>query len=276
MLPYTVGSSLGLGLSVDPVPEGIAEIAAMTAVYLATTTVGSRGEDASAQLVTALANAMSYLGFYAAATAVVSVFRRTSRQLDETRDLAQLQGERLAAERERSRQHRLMHDSAIQTLEAVAAGLNSDMASVQAQARMEAARLRRSLKDAPSEEGLDAGLSGLVAEFSDLGLDCELTLSMHPQLTEATEQALLEATREALRNVLKHSKIGQAVISCSQADEGVKVTVRDHGVGFSSALIEQGFGLRQSVLARLDEVGGQADVWAEPGRGTRVTLVAPL
>jgi signal transduction histidine kinase len=207
---------------------------------------------------------------------IVSIFRRTSQQLDEARNMAHLQSEKLATEHERNRQHRLMHDSAIQTLEAVAAGLNSDMASVQEQARIEAARLRRSLNDAPSTPGLDTGLAALVAEFSDLGLDCELTTSAHPELVESSAVAVIEAAREALRNVLKHAQVRQAVISCTEADQGVKVTVRDHGIGFLPESMEQGFGLRQSVRARLDEIGGEVDVWAAPGRGTRVTLIAPL
>jgi signal transduction histidine kinase len=55
----------------------------------------------------------------------------------------------------------------------------------------------------------------------------------------------------------------------------VQITVRDHGVGFDVRQTGPGFGLRQSVIARLEEVDGTVSVWSEPGRGTRVTLWAP-
>jgi len=279
MLPYTVGATLGLGLSVEPVPEGIGAAATMASLYLATTASGRSNHGAPGRAVTAAANAMSYAGFYAVATSIISVWRKTSRELDEARDLAQERGERLAVEHERNRQHRLLHDSAIQTLEAVAAGLHSNPAVVQAQARVEAARLRRALAEADSVEdspdAVDHALRDLIAEFSELGLHCELSMLETPALSPASTEALLEATREALRNVLKHAGVDQAIVSCAQIEGGARVTIRDQGRGFVLEHMEPGFGYRQSVLGRLAEVGGRAEVWAQPDRGTRVTLWVP-
>jgi len=285
MLPYSVGTAVGLGISVDPIPEGIAEVAALAGVYIAVTATGRAQEGSSSRLVTAMANAMSYGGFYAVVAPLYNVMKRNGRDLDEARNLAQERGEKLAAEHERNRQHRIMHDSAIQTLEAVAAGLQTDPVAVQAQAGIEARRLRQALAsssldpdsdcDLDPHTGLDSGLSALAAEFSELGLDCEITLSVPDGLDESRVEALLEATREALRNVLKHSGIRRAVVSCVESDGGVMVTIRDQGKGFSLDQVTQGFGLTQSVQGRLDDVDGRADVWSEPGRGTRVTLWAP-
>jgi len=279
MLPYSVGTAVGLGISVDPLPEGVAEVAALAGVYIAVTAAGRAQEGSSSRLVTAMANAMSYGGFYAIVAPIYKIMKGNGRDLDEARNLAQERGEKLAAEHERNRQHRIMHDSAIQTLEAVASGLQTDPVAVQAQARIEAGRLRRALaSSSPGSDpgtGLDSGLSALAAEFAELGLDCEITLSVAGGLDEPGVEALLEATREALRNVLKHSGVHRAVVSCVEADGGIKVTIRDHGKGFSPDQVDRGFGLTQSVQGRLDDVDGRAEVWSEPGRGTRVTLWAP-
>jgi signal transduction histidine kinase len=285
MLPYSVGGAVGIAMAVDPVPEGIASVAAMAGTYLATTTLGTAKVPSSGNLVTAIANAMSYVGFYAVAVSILTVLRRTLSALDEARALAQERGEVLAIEHERNRQHRLLHDSAIQTLEAVASGLRSDPERVQEQARVEAARLREALAASQEDASADAemssrnlkgGLEVLRSEYSHLGLECEMTLLEVPPVSAVCAEALLEATREALRNVLKHAGVRTAVVSCSTQGKEAKVTVRDRGHGFHPDAVASGFGTRQSIRGRLDEVGGRVEVWSEPSRGTRITMWVPL
>jgi signal transduction histidine kinase len=53
------------------------------------------------------------------------------------------------------------------------------------------------------------------------------------------------------------------------------VTTRDHGTGFSPDARPSGFGIGESIKARLAEVGGTASVESAPGSGTRVTLWVP-
>jgi signal transduction histidine kinase len=60
-----------------------------------------------------------------------------------------------------------------------------------------------------------------------------------------------------------------------EADEGIRVVVRDHGRGFVVDADTLGFGLAESVRARLAEVGGRAGIESRPSRGTRITLWVP-
>jgi signal transduction histidine kinase len=57
----------------------------------------------------------------------------------------------------------------------------------------------------------------------------------------------------------------------------VEVTVRDHGRGFDPEAERGGFdfGIEQSITGRMREVGGRAELWSAPGRGTRVMLWGP-
>ena len=59
-------------------------------------------------------------------------------------------------------------------------------------------------------------------------------------------------------------------------DNGIAVIARDHGTGFSDADRPAGFGISNSITARLADVGGSSTIESEPGRGTRVTLWVPL
>jgi signal transduction histidine kinase len=88
--------------------------------------------------------------------------------------------------------------------------------------------------------------------------------------------ALVEAVREALQNVTKHSGTSIVIVRADTVDSGIQVTVRDHGCGFDVEKVSRGFGLTQSVEARVKEIGGTAGVWSLPGRGTRVTLWVPM
>jgi len=86
---------------------------------------------------------------------------------------------------------------------------------------------------------------------------------------------LCQATREALANVLKHANVSGAVVRAADVDGGVRLTIRDRGVGFDTLNFEGGFGITGSIRARLAEVDGKTEIWSEAGRGTRVELWCP-
>jgi len=81
--------------------------------------------------------------------------------------------------------------------------------------------------------------------------------------------------REALRNIVKHADVSQAVLRCHNVGDHVEITVRDHGTGFDPATTTKGFGTTSSIAARLEECGGGAQITSQLGRGTRVRLWAP-
>lgn len=92
--------------------------------------------------------------------------------------------------------------------------------------------------------------------------------------------ALREAVLEALRNVECHARGRDAgrrvrvLLTVRQVRDGVRVVVRDDGVGFDPADAPQvHLGLRLSVRERMDALpGGWVQVDTAPGRGTRVFL----
>jgi hypothetical protein len=93
-----------------------------------------------------VANAFSYPGFFVVASIVTRFARRIARELDEARRLAIDRGARLAAEAATNREHRLLHDSALQTLEAIASGSAGGPTSIRRHADREAAVLRLALR----------------------------------------------------------------------------------------------------------------------------------
>jgi CheY-like chemotaxis protein len=84
-----------------------------------------------------------------------------------------------------------------------------------------------------------------------------------------------------LLNTVKHAKVGAADVTVAQDAADLTLTVTDAGVGFDPTLLrvaggtEGGFGLL-GIRERLESVGGRLEIASAPGRGSRVTLVAPL
>jgi signal transduction histidine kinase len=193
------------------------------------------------------------------------------------------EGLRAGREAERARLLRETHDTVLQTLEAIALRSGGDappaerLQEIRATALQQAASLRAVLReDTARQGGLVAGLRSLTEEFLTRGFHTELvTGELADDPPPAVTAALVGATREALTNVAKHAGTGRAVVRAVSRPEGVEVTVRDHGGGFDPGAERAGFGVDRSIVARMREVGGRAELWSAPGRGTRVTLWVP-
>lgn len=85
-------------------------------------------------------------------------------------------------------------------------------------------------------------------------------------------EAVCEAVAESLRNVGRHAGVWHADVNLSVAgDAGLLIEILDRGRGIQQGFAP-GFGLHQSVFARMHEVGGEASVEVRPGGGTCVAL----
>jgi len=189
-----------------------------------------------------------------------------------------------AAERERHR--RDVHDTVLQVMESLALPAPGDaldprgsLDQVRRTARAHALRLRLSLDgDAPAEPGgLEHRLGALAVEMTADGLRVDLVVLAKPtDVPEGIVHALHDATREALRNTLKHARTTKAVVCLEEREGVVTVSVRDHGTGFDLGAHHAGFGIENSIHARMAEIDGAARIDSAPGHGTRVVLTAPL
>ncbi|NIH86301.1 sensor histidine kinase [Amycolatopsis granulosa] len=195
--------------------------------------------------------------------------------------LALAYGIRHGREAERARQHRMLHDTVLQTLETIALpGTGSSehqLSEIRRLARAQAIEVRQAIEGADGTGALGEKLAALAAEMARDGLRAQLVMAEldADTLSEVRQIAIRDAAREALRNTLKHSGTDRVVVRAEDRDGGVAVIIRDHGTGFDAADRPPGFGISQSITARVTEAGGQARVESSPGGGTRVTLWMP-
>ncbi|MEV0697040.1 ATP-binding protein [Saccharopolyspora sp. NPDC050389] len=199
--------------------------------------------------------------------------------------LAHHTGYRRGRRRERAAMNRYLHDTVLPTLEALALAAPSDAAAAPARlaelrqaAKEQAALVRRDIMARP-EAGharLESDLVALTADLARNRLRTELIRAdVDDTLPAHRRTAMRDAVREALRNTQRHSGTDHAFVRVEERDRGIAVIVRDHGTGFDMAGKDAGFGIRESISARMAEVGGSARVESRPGWGTQVTLWVP-
>ncbi len=132
------------------------------------------------------------------------------------------------------------------------------------------------------QSGLDAALPWLARRMQEEhGLDVVTQIDAKVELDDRGVVVLLfQAARELLLNIVKHAGVDTAHMQLDKPrDGGVRIVVRDEGAGFDTASdnAERGTGLGLfGWIERLQHIGGSCKIESRPGKGTRVTLLAPL
>jgi PAS domain S-box-containing protein len=204
----------------------------------------------------------------------------------------------LAEQRERRRIARFLHDNLQQLLVGAklrviplnrSADESARDAGVAVSALLdEAIQSSRSLTAEISppllyEQGLVQALSWLARWIAEKhGLSVEVSSEAIPtQLEEGMSILLFESVREILFNVVKHAGVSEARVDVRCTDGKLLIAVVDRGSGFDPESVRStgasigGFGLF-SIRERLGLLGGEMEIESAPGRGTRVTLIAPI
>jgi PAS domain S-box-containing protein len=132
------------------------------------------------------------------------------------------------------------------------------------------------------ELGLEAALEWLAEQIQEKhGILANFEDDKEPKpLVNDVRVLLFQAVRELLINIVKHAQAHKVKISVRRENNNIKIIIEDDGVGFSTSEGRElgkttGFGLF-SIRERLKNFRGHLEVHSEPGKGTRVTLVAPL
>ena len=189
----------------------------------------------------------------------------------------------IAADVERRRIERNLHDGAQQQLLALAAKLNVAM-SMAGEDRSQR-RLLSQLRDDAHEavENLRDLARGIYPPLlADQGLVVAITSQVRKtplpvdvrvedvgRYASEVEAAVYFSILEALQNVVKYANATSAVVELSADGGCLTFQVRDDGVGFDPGTTARGIGL-QSMLDRLQALGGSLDVRSAPGEGTTV------
>jgi signal transduction histidine kinase len=195
------------------------------------------------------------------------------------RALGQLNAERTARIREQERVELAgrVHDSMLQTLTLIEQRVH-EPDEVLRLVRHSERELRGWLyAPPPPPETLRAAMLEAGADVEDqYAVKVELVMVGDHPATDAV-QALVQAVREAVLNAAKHAGVGQIAVYTEVGATEIVVYVRDRGCGFDPSTVPADrFGVRESVVARMQRNGGDAVIKSSAGTGTEVRLSLPL
>jgi len=194
---------------------------------------------------------------------------RMARELDTER-----QARARATEREELAAR--IHDSVLHTLTMIQRGAE-DPRLVQRLARSQERELRAWLyqpgTSAEASDLLSAQLDKIAGEIEDTyGVPIDVVRVGELELGERT-RAALNAAREAMLNAAKYSGAPQISVYAEAEADRLSIFVRDRGCGFVLQDIpKHRLGVRQSIVGRMDRIGGQARIRTAPGEGTEVEI----
>lgn len=183
------------------------------------------------------------------------------------------------AQAESAEQARVLHDTVVNTLAAVASGGRAvhDTALVQERCRRDVMALE-ALLDGTKTRNDVTRLADVIAElgltYHLIGLDKSAIVELTQQLPREVMSAVRGATRELLLNVSKHSQVTDVEVGVEHVNGMFEITVQDRGVGFNPEHVVMS-GLAESVIARVEAVGVTASIESSPGMGTKAVLSYP-
>ena len=222
----------------------------------------------------------------AAAVSGLGLARQWANRRAERRLAEQIRLE--AAEAERNRLARPIHDGVLQVLALVqrhGAELGGTGSQLAALAGEQEVALRSLLSGAaptppgnkqPASDDLRTTLTALASATVEVAAPAAPVPLPQPSASEVT--AVVEA---ALDNVRRHAgPDARAWVLLEDEGDGVRVTVRDDGVGFDPARLAEAagegrLGVAQSIRGRITDLGGTIDIYSRPGQGTEVEFWVP-
>jgi two-component system, NarL family, sensor histidine kinase DevS len=196
-----------------------------------------------------------------------------------------------AAEQERRRWARELHDETLQALGALQVLLSSAIRRGTPEALEQSVReavehigteieslrtLITELRPAALDElGLEPALESLTRRFATVeGLELDLAVDVGGRLDRDLETTVYRLVQEALTNIAKHARAERVAVRVELEYDAVRVEVRDDGRGFDPATPADGFGLL-GMRERVTLAGGDLDVTSQPGETlVRATLPA--
>jgi len=200
-----------------------------------------------------------------------------------------------AAEAERQRWARELHDETLQSLSALRfslssarrspSGLGDAVGDAVHQLEDAISNLRALITDlrpaALDELGVKAAIEALAERSAGRDIQVDASIELHfeqgtqpVRLTEEVETALYRIVQEALTNAVKHGRAKRAVVEVREQATAVELLVRDDGRGFDTRAQSDGFGLL-GMRERTALLGGELDIRSCPGGGTTVTARLP-
>ena len=215
-------------------------------------------------------------------------------RIERTRRREAVEAER-AAQEERDRIARDIHDGIAQSIYALSLGLETcaDLAEekhsplrdqlhtlvpIAKKTLLETRHYIQDLKPLlDGQSDVVAIAHNQVKEFRMVtGTPIQLSIDGEPQqVSVPVATGLHRILQEALANVLKHASASEVNVALAFEPGKVRLSVKDDGVGFRMDGASPGYGLA-NMRQRAEELGGSFQISSVPGEGTTIGVTLPI
>ncbi|MEO6941780.1 MAG: ATP-binding protein [Terrimesophilobacter sp.] len=190
-----------------------------------------------------------------------------------------------ATEVERVQVDSIVHDSVLTTLISAARAYSPDAMALSAVMASNAiGHLKEAAAASPDDESM-VGLEQVAERITGAAGTLSAPFTVRVMGVGASTvpvqvaEALYSASVQAMVNSLQHAgtaDIGRWLRITGVGDEGLEIEIGDAGAGFAVADVPtERLGLRVSIVERVANAGGRADVSSLPGEGTVVSILWP-
>ena len=126
------------------------------------------------------------------------------------------------------------------------------------------------------KEGLVAALTKQVEALrARHHIEVAASLCAEPGVPLPVKEAFYRIAQEALQNAVKHARAGRLDVRLTCAEGGIKLEVRDNGVGFDSMAEYPGHLGLHSMRERAQDLGGAFEIVSAPDCGTQIQVYIP-
>lgn len=202
-----------------------------------------------------------------------------------------------AADRERTRLARDMHDSLAKTVRGIAFGAAAlpnwirrdteraereanQIAAAAEVASREARELLTDLRTGQVDQPLVSSIQEICGSWAEhSGVAVETTLTDDIDLDVGPRYEMVNVLREALSNIERHARATAATVSLARHEGRTALTIHDDGTGFDpdsrDEFVATGHYGLLGMSERARRADGELTVTSEPGAGTTVTFALP-
>ena len=203
-----------------------------------------------------------------------------------------------AAEQERARWARELHDETLQGLAALrialgAADRSGGLEVLQAAVRAAVGQLEGDMSSLRAlitelrpaildDLGTKAAIEALAERVGNSGLTVEATVELAYESRRAAQRhtpelelTMYRIVQEALTNAAKNGHATRGIVEVIEGAATIQVSIRDDGTGFDPATRTEGFGVL-GMRERVALLHGTLEIESAPGHGTTVRSTLPV
>ncbi len=125
-------------------------------------------------------------------------------------------------------------------------------------------------------QSLESAMQKLLKDFQHTtGIELSDKIYLPLSLPTELNTTLYRIVQESLTNIYKHAQATNVIVDLQQEGLMLDLSIEDNGQGFDPIQNTTGFGL-QGMRERATALGGQFNLYSQPGKGCRICVSFPL